>query len=621
MSFLWPAGLGFLALIPGILLLYFLRLKRDVRVVSSTFLWKKAVDAYRVNRPFQKFQNHLMLWLQLIAVLLLSVAASRPYAERRQRTTGVHIVLLDHSASMSVREEGGVTRLDLARSFLRDMIGGLRSGERMMVIGFSDRPFVAAPLTSDRAVLIRGTNSVEPTTRPTRIEEAWHTALSVARQFDLSDIYLLSDGGFRVLPQLTQAHANVHYIPFGKSWDNVGIVHVETRESEDSERRIEIFARTVNRRAQPARTTVELRFGDRLVDAQTIEIPAGGERGVVFERPAQEEGMAEIRLGEGGAFAADDRAWIPLGGSDLVRVVLVGEENVFLKQALAMIPRLELTVVAPADFAKVRSKLGESDLIVFDGPDAGPLERGTCLFLGGAPPVPGFGAGKEFENPTLLKWDAEHPLTRYINFSTLHVGKALQITVPPWGRTLLSSDRGPIISVGERGGLRVACVAFRILDSDWPMRVSFPIFFANVIRWAREEDPGSAERVVRPGQPLVVRAPREPQAGTVQDPSGRARPISAAGADHAIVADTERIGVYRVKWEKRASEVLYAVSLTDPGESDIRVPDRIEMGGTPLEAREGSAFVRTEFTPWLAFLGLAVLMAEWLVYQFHRGRA
>lgn len=620
MSFLWPAGLGFLALIPGVLLLYFLRLKRDVRVVSSTYLWKKTVDAYRVNRPFQRFQNHLLLWLQLLAILLLSFAVSRPFIEQRQRTSGIHVVLLDHSASMSAREEDGRTRLDQARAFLREMIGGLAGGDRMMVIGFSDRPFVAAPMTSDRAALLRGADRVTPTERPTRIEEAWHTALSVARQFNLSDVYLLSDGGFRVLPQLVEAHANVHYIPFGKSWDNLGIVHLETRESEEAERRVEIFARVANRRDRAVEANVELRLGDRLVDAKSIQIEAGSERGVVFERPATDAGMAEVRLAGRDALATDDRAWIPLGGAELVRVALVGEENVFLKQALAMNPRIELTVVPPANFAQIRSNFNESDLIVFDGADPGAVERGTFLCLGVTPSGAGFGAGKEVENPTLLKWDAEHPLTRYINFSTLHVGKAVEVSVPSWGRTLLSSDRGPIISVGERGGLRVACVAFRILDSDWPLRISFPIFIANAIRWAREEDLAAGDRIVQPGRPLSVRAPREPQAGILTDPSGRSAPITAAG-DRVIVSDTERPGIYRVKWEKRSKETLYAVNLTDPGESDIRVPDKIDMGGTSVRAREGSAFVRVEFASWLAILALIVLMSEWLVYQFYRGPA
>ncbi|HEU4338826.1 MAG TPA: BatA and WFA domain-containing protein [Planctomycetota bacterium] len=621
MSFLWPAGLGFLGLIPGILILYFLRLKRDVRVVSSTYLWKKTVDAYRVNRPFQRFQNHLLLWLQLLAVLLLALAASRPYIEQRQRTSGIHLVLIDQSASMSTREEGGRTRLDLARDFCRELIAGLPGGDRMMVIGFSDRPLMAAPLTSERGALLRGVDAVHPTERPTRIEEAWQTALSVARQFDLSDIYLLSDGGFRALPQLTEAHANVHFIPFGKTWDNLGIVHLETRESDEAQRRVEIFARVANRRDQSVQATVELRVADRLIDARSVEIGAGEEQGVVFERAASEQGMAEVRITGLDAFASDDRAWIPLGGAELVRVVLVGEENVFLKQALAMNPRIELTVVPPADFAKVRGSFRESDLIVFDGADSGPMEQGTCLYLGVAPSAPGFGGGKEVENPTLLKWDAEHPLTRYINFSTLHIGKAVEVSVPSWGRTLLSSDRGPIISVGERGGLRVACVAFRILDSDWPLRVSFPIFFANAVRWAREEDPTTADRIVRPGQPLSIRAPREPQSGKLTDPSGTVKDIAAAGSDRIRVAETERPGVYRMKWEKRPTETLYAVSLTDPGESDIRVPDKIDMGGTQLQAREGSAFVRVEFAAWLALLGLAVLIIEWLVYQYSRSRS
>ncbi len=617
MSFLAPAALGFLALIPGIVLLYFLRLKRDVRVVSSTYLWKKTVDEFRVNRPFQKFQNHLLLWLQLLAIALLSLAAARPYADTRRDASSVHIVLLDHSASMNTREEGGRTRLELAKEFAREMARGLRSGDRLMLVGFSDRAHVAAPLTADRDALLRAVDDIGPTHRPTRADEAWLTALSVARQYDLSDVYLLSDGGFRALPQLTEANANVHFVPFGKSADNLGVVHLETRASEESRKRVEVFARIASVRPVETETLVELHRNGALVDAQRVRVPGAGERGVVFQRPSSDRGAIEVRIVEPDALAVDNRAWMALGSQDMVRVVLVGEEDVFLKQAIAMDPRVELTVIPPADYAAVKGKLADAELVVFDGVDPGPLARGSYLFLGRLPAIEGFAARGEIEQPALVKWEADHPLTQYINFSTLHVAKAVDLAQPPWMRTVLAGEKGAIIAAGERGGVRVAVVAFRVGDSDWPLRVSFPLFFANAVRWAKEEEL-TAHGAVRPGEPLVVRTPRDPQSGTIAPPDGAPAALPAGDADRVIVSDTDRPGVYRVKWEKRPAEALYAVSLTDPGETDVRVPEKIAMGETDLKGRAGSALVRREFWPWLLMGAIAVLFAEWLVYQYYR---
>ena len=48
MSFVWPLGLAFAALLPLVVALYFLKLRRVPKIVSSTYIWKRAVDEFRV---------------------------------------------------------------------------------------------------------------------------------------------------------------------------------------------------------------------------------------------------------------------------------------------------------------------------------------------------------------------------------------------------------------------------------------------------------------------------------------------------------------------------------------------------------------------------------------------
>ncbi len=617
MNFLWPLGLGFLGLLPAVVVLYFLRLRRTVKVVSSTWLWKRTLDEYRVNRPFQKFQNHLLLWLQLAALLLLAFAVARPAIEAHRTETGVHIVLVDQSASMGTIEAGGVTRLDLAKDFVKKLASGTKSTDRLAVIAFSDRASVVCPLTADRAAVLRGLDVIAPTHRPTRIEEGWQTALSIARGFDASDVYLVSDGGFRKLGALVEANANVHYVPVGVTADNLGVVHLETRLAEDDQRTVEIFARVTNRRTTDARATVELRLNDRLVDAQQVVLKAESDRGVVFERPVSDDGMAEVRIVGSDAFPEDNQAWIPLRSLETVRIVLVGEENVFLKNALANDTRVELTAVAAADYEKLKGQFAETDLTVFDGvTPAGPLERGTYLMFGAVPPdwkLEGATA-----SPTLKTWSTEHALTRYINFSTLSVIKGIRFEPPVWAPVLLGSDQGPVMAAGERGGVRVAVAGFRLLDSDWPLRVSFPLFIANAIRWAKDADLASMGHAVLPGEPLAIRAPRELQEGTLTGPDGVGHRLSNRESDRLFYSRTDKPGVYRVRWDKAKADVLYAVSLLDAGESDIRPAEDIPMGEAKVSGRLASALIRWELTPWIALAGLMILVIEWFVYLFQK---
>src|SRR5438128_12430759 len=99
-----PAIIAAAIAVPALLVLYFLKLRRREMPVSTTLLWKKAIQDLQVNAPFQKLRRNLLLLLQLFILLALLLALSRPVA-RTARTAGqVNVILIDRSASMSAKE-------------------------------------------------------------------------------------------------------------------------------------------------------------------------------------------------------------------------------------------------------------------------------------------------------------------------------------------------------------------------------------------------------------------------------------------------------------------------------------------------------------------------------------
>ncbi|HZN64117.1 MAG TPA: BatA domain-containing protein, partial [Tepidisphaeraceae bacterium] len=96
----WQMGaLAASIVVPSLLILYFLKLRRREQVVPSTLLWRKAIQDLQVNAPFQKLRRNLLLLLQMLLLLLLVLALSRPVANYYQGAGKMTAILIDRSAS------------------------------------------------------------------------------------------------------------------------------------------------------------------------------------------------------------------------------------------------------------------------------------------------------------------------------------------------------------------------------------------------------------------------------------------------------------------------------------------------------------------------------------------
>src|SRR5918998_2339572 len=114
MGLLAPFAFLLSLLIPVVVAMYLLKLRREERTVSSTFLWQRMVRDVEANAPWQKLRRNLLLLLQLLVLLALMFALARPFLY----TTGIAgknlILILDRSGSMAATDAGG-TRLDAAK--------------------------------------------------------------------------------------------------------------------------------------------------------------------------------------------------------------------------------------------------------------------------------------------------------------------------------------------------------------------------------------------------------------------------------------------------------------------------------------------------------------------------
>src|SRR6266404_1325045 len=115
MKFLAPAAFAFAAAIPVVVLFYLLKRKRVVQWVSSTLLWQKFLAETQSSAPFQKLRHNWLLVLQILLLVLVVLALSRPYFASQTKVSQLRVLIFDASASMQSTDETQ-SRFEKARS-------------------------------------------------------------------------------------------------------------------------------------------------------------------------------------------------------------------------------------------------------------------------------------------------------------------------------------------------------------------------------------------------------------------------------------------------------------------------------------------------------------------------
>lgn len=105
-----PLGLWALLGIPAVLAIHFLQRQAVVLPISTLFLLEKTQRESASGRRFDRLMNSVPLWMQLLAVLLLTWLLAEPRYQKARSTQRVAIVL-DSSASMSVIKDQVKERL------------------------------------------------------------------------------------------------------------------------------------------------------------------------------------------------------------------------------------------------------------------------------------------------------------------------------------------------------------------------------------------------------------------------------------------------------------------------------------------------------------------------------
>ena len=152
-------------------------------------------------------------------------------------------------------------------------------------------------------------------------------------------------------------------------------------------------------------------------------------------------------------------------------------------------------------------------------------------------------------------------------------------------------------------------VTFPLLETDWPLRLSFPLFVSQAVEWLLE----SEKSQVQPGEPLRVTLGEKQREANVITPDGVTHVIEGEEGRTIHFGKTERAGLYQVGPKDDMRPV--AVNLLDPQESAGRVEKELRLDTGAIKATEAVVPDALPYWPWLASIALVLLFLEWLVYH------
>jgi Ca-activated chloride channel family protein len=607
MNFLAPAGFFFALAIPVVVVFYLLKRKRVVKLVSSTLLWQRFLAETQASAPFQKLRRNWLLILQIILLVFAVLALSRPFFATKTKPAELRVVILDASASMQATDETP-SRFEKARADALKWVDGLAHNDQMVILQAGANTEVKQSATSEKAALRRALQSCVCSDGPTRLVPALRMADSLVRDQRSAEIHLFSDGAVPELNEFENKALPLIYHKVGKGANNLGITALDVRANPEDARQRAIYASVANFSTNSQATELELLLDEHLVETRPLTIPAGETSPQVFRATQARDGVFTVRLTSKDDLQADNQASIVSLLPKPVKVLLISRGNRLLEKALRSSPSVELATATDCT-----DPAAGFDFVVLDDvtPTVWPKGNVLGIHVVNTNWVEGV---TRVETPPIVDWRSAHPLLRYAGLDNVQIMESLTAKTPTWAVSLVDAPQAPLILAGELGRQRIIWIGFDLLESNWPLRVSFPIFIANAVEWLNPANVKSAQLLVKPGEPFRLALDHPEKSAQITLPGGATKSIGVdPNANEFVFGDTGRQGIYRVRLG--TNETAFCSDLLDLAESNIQPRDELQLGRyTKVTATK---MQRTNMELWrtIAGIGLGVLLLEWWYYH------
>ncbi|MDR0521651.1 MAG: BatA and WFA domain-containing protein [Planctomycetaceae bacterium] len=626
MEFLNPSGFWFVLLTVPVLLFYLLRPRRREKTLPAVLFWDGIAGEQQTRMFWQRFRYPLSLLLSLLFLLFLTGAFSDPVLPLQKRNAAA-VVIVDNSASMNVKDGSGRSRLDEAKSKLRQFFDSQYRRSPTAVITASGEPLIAAGFTDSPALLKEAVQKIPATDNPSSLGAAVETAELLLAQNDSGDspIFVFTDGCSEDISRLITSKRLV-FFPVGKPANNTALTRFHPRRSLSSAAGYEVLAEVSNFGTLPVECRLRIVFEETLVELVPLTLPPGTAETVCVSGETSAGGVLWATLefpdtSPPDALEADNTAYAVLPPRPPLKILFYGEDNFLLQKVLESQQNALFSTIST-----LPETVPPDSVLVLHRIMPPVLPEGNILIVSPQTDCRFFRTGLPLATPPAVSFadfmKKESPLLRYVHLDDIPLPGARKLSFPETGDAglpeilLATAEEDPLYLLWHRRNGKMLVFNTEIGTGTLEFRTAFPIMLSNAMNFFRNPG-GDWEPVYKTGEAVVLPVDSVHREIRLCSPDGTEQILPVENGT-VLPGGFSRCGIWEAFAVRPAPGTSgfirqFACGLMNPAESQLAaVPAEFYTRSEPLEY----ALTGLPLHFWLTLAALCLTAADW--HLFHR---
>lgn len=596
MGFTEPIYFLFSAFLLLVILMYFFRKQYDKKAIPSVLLWQEWMNEFEAQAWWRKLQHHLLLYLQLLALLFLIFTLTQPFFEK-EGIEGDHLIfIVDTSASMTALE-GEKSRLELAKEKMVQTLDKVDDQE-MTIIVAKETPEILLERSQSQKEIGKLVEDLGPTYASANLMDSINLAKSLLGE-ENGNIQLLTDNFSKETSlelhknttffahNIGESHQNLAIETFGVTMRENKVVGVVTVKNEgDVSADFDLFIyNDVEEVLQQVTETVE---GNKVKTIYLEELPpATMYRAIV-------SGDKQYKL--------DNEQFAFLGQQQDPTVYVHKDIHPFARKAVE---------IASTNVIHLSSNSTEE--INFDGVH---LIKGVARSDWPSGPKLVFLSGEDGEKEVELTGEVSanmaDPLTQSVEMENVYVEKAFTSNEHSSLDVVASRGETPLILSGIYEGDPIIVVTFELGSSDWPLHAGFPLFMFHSIQELTKNK--GMLGYFYPGQTMDYFPASDVRKAEILN--GEDEVVFAYDTFEQPIELPHTPGLYTLRETKDQTEVsrTFTIMLEDT-EKSIQSEESFTISAESSVDQEKETTTSQNISYLFLILALVVLLVEWEVYR------